>query len=288
MKSDIIGIVGQGFVGSALREGMKAAFEIETLDIDPLKESTCSNISELVDKCSIIFICLPTPMKETGRCDTHIVDTAISDINDASRRLQKRTIVVIKSTVEPGTTDRLNNGYASVTVVFNPEFLTEANSFDDFKNQSRIIIGGPRPASTKVKTLYRKAFPETPIIKTSAKHAEMVKYFINCFLATKVSFANEMYQVCSQLNLDYDKIVEYALYDNRIGKSHLSVPGPDGSFGFGGHCFPKDLNAIMHLAGQYGIESLVLSSVWHKNLEVRPQAERDWEQMIGRAISETK
>ena len=288
MKNDIIGIVGQGFVGSALREGMKTAFKIETFDIDPSKESTCSNISELVDNCRIIFVCLPTPMKKTGRCDTGIVNTAISDINDASRRLQKRTIVVIKSTVEPGTTDSLNNGYASVTVVFNPEFLTEANSFDDFKNQSRIIIGGPRPASTKVKTLYRKAFPETPIIKTSAKHAEMVKYFINCFLATKVSFANEMYQVCSRLNLDYDKIVEYALYDDRIGKSHLSVPGPDGSYGFGGHCFPKDLNAIMHLAEQHDIEPLVLSSVWHKNLEVRPQAERDWEQMIGRAISETK
>ena len=288
MINDTIGIVGQGFVGSALREGMKAAFKIETFDIDPSKESTCSNISELVDNCEIIFVCLPTPMKQTGCCDTSIVETAICDINDASRRLQKRTIVVIKSTVEPGTTDRLNNSYASVTVVFNPEFLTEANSFSDFKNQSRIIIGGLRPASTKIKTLYRKAFPKTPIIKTSAKHAEMVKYFINCFLATKVSFANEMYQVCSRLGIDYDKVIEYALYDDRIGKSHLSAPGPDGSFGFGGHCFPKDLNAIMHLAKQCGIEPTVLSSVWQKNLEVRPQAERDWEQMVGRAISETK
>tara|TARA_Y100000310_G_scaffold281535_1_gene302074 strand:+ start:983 stop:1849 length:867 start_codon:yes stop_codon:yes gene_type:complete len=286
MKSNVIGIVGQGFVGSALREGMKHAFTVETYDIDPAKEPTCSNVSELVDKCNIVFVCLPTPMKRTGRCDTHIVETALCDINDAARRLQKKIIAVIKSTVEPGTTDRLNDSYSSVTVVFNPEFLTEANSFDDFKNQSRIIIGGPRPASTKIKAMYRKAFPKTSIIKTGASVAEMIKYFTNCFLATKVSFANEMKQVCDKIGIDFDKVVEYALYDDRIGNSHLSVPGPDGSLGFGGHCFPKDLNAIMYLAESNGIKPSVLSSVWYKNLEVRPHAERDWENMIGRAISE--
>ena len=287
MKNKTVGIVGQGFVGSAIREGLKHAFIIETIDIDPSKESTCDNISELVDRVDeIIFVCLPTPMKSDGRCDTRIVETAIKDINDAARRVQKRVITVVKSTIEPGTSDRLNNSYSSITVVFNPEFLTEANSYDDFKNQSRIIIGGPRPASTKVKTMYRKAFPKTPIIKTGANVAEMIKYFTNCFLATKVSFANEMKQVCDAVQIDFDKVVEYALYDDRIGSSHLSVPGPDGSTGFGGHCFPKDLNAIMHLAETHGIKPSVLSSVWHKNLEVRPQAERDWETMVGRAISE--
>ena len=281
-----IGIIGQGFVGSAVREGMKNVFQIETLDIDPEKFSTCNNISELVDKVGeIIFVCLPTPMKKTGRCDTSIVETAISDINDANHRLNKNTIAVIKSTVEPGTSEQFNNRYSHVTVVFNPEFLTEANSYDDFKNQNRIIIGGPRPASTKVKTLYRKAFPKTPIIKTSSKHAEMVKYFINCFLATKVSFANEMYQICNRLNLDYDKVVEYALYDDRLGESHFSVPGPDGNVGFGGHCFPKDLNAMRFIAYGCDITPSILTAVWEKNLEVRCQAERDWEKMLGRAIS---
>ena len=281
-----IGIIGQGFVGSAIREGMENFFDIETLDTAPEKYSTCDNVAEIVDKVDeIIFICLPTPMKKNGRCDTGIVESVISDINDANSRLNKRVISVIKSTVEPGTSERLSNRYPYTPIVFNPEFLTEANSFEDFRNQTRIIIGGPRPASTKVKTMYRKAFPKTPIVKTSSAHAEMVKYFINCFLATKVSFANEMYQICCQLNLDYDKVAEYALYDDRIGKSHLSVPGPDGSYGFGGHCFPKDLNALRYIAYGSGIKPTVLSATWEKNLEVRPQAERDWENMIGRAVT---
>ena len=286
MIKKTIGIIGQGFVGSAIREGMNNAFNVETYDIDPGKQSTVENISELVDKVDeIIFVCLPTPMNQSGRCDTRIVETAISDINDANRRLNKSTIAVIKSTVEPGTTDRLNDRYSHITVIFNPEFLTEANSYNDFKNQNRIIIGGPRPASTKVKTMYRKAFPKVPIVKTGANVAETVKYFINCFLATKVSFANEMKQVCDKINVDFDKVVEYALYDDRIGNSHLSVPGPDGSMGFGGHCFPKDLNAIRFVADECGINPTVLTAVWEKNLEVRKSAERDWESMIGRAVS---
>ena len=287
MQNNIIGIIGQGFVGSAVREGMKSSFKIETFDIDPSKGSTCSNVSELVDRTDeIIFVCLPTPMNKAGRCDTRLVDTAISDINDVANRLNKKIIAVIKSTVEPGTTTRLNDRYSHIDVVFNPEFLTEANSFDDFKNQKRIIVGGPRPATTKVKTLYRRAFPKTPIIKTGSEVAETVKYFTNCFLATKVSFANEMKQVCDSINVDFDKVVEYALYDDRIGKSHLSVPGPDGSPGFGGHCFPKDLNAIIHLADASRVSTPVLKGVWDKNLEVRPPAERDWETMIGRAVSQ--
>ena len=286
MADNIIGVVGQGFVGSAIREGMKSFFNVETYDIDPAKHSTCSNISELIDRTDeVIFVCLPTPMNKAGQCDIRLVETVVSDINDAANRLNKKIIAVIKSTVEPGTTTRLNDRYPHIDVVFNPEFLTEANSFDDFKNQKRIIIGGRRPATTRIKTLYRRAFPSTPIIKTGAEVAETVKYFTNCFLATKVSFANEMKQVCDSINVDFDKVVEYALYDERIGKSHLSVPGPDGSAGFGGHCFPKDLSAIIHLAKVNRIHTPVLQGAWDKNLEVRPQAERDWETMLGRAIS---
>lgn len=286
IEKNTIGVIGQGFVGSAVREGMKHVFNVETYDIDLRKNTTCNSVEQLVNKVDdVIFVCLPTPMKKNGRCDTRIVEDAISQINDANKRLSKKVIAVIKSTVEPGTTDRLNEKYSNVSVIFNPEFLTEANSFNDFKNQNRIIVGGPRPASTVVKTLYRKAFPTVPIVKTGADVAETVKYFINCYLATKVSFANEMKQVCDKLNIDFDKVVEYALYDERIGKSHLSVPGPDGSLGFGGHCFPKDLNAIRFVAQDLGIKPTVLTAVWEKNLEVRPQAERDWENMIGRAVS---
>jgi UDPglucose 6-dehydrogenase len=273
-----VGIVGQGFVGQALNEGFKPTFLIETYD--KYKPSTCTSIGQLCEKAKIIFVCVPTPMNKDGSCNVNIVSEVVKEIDKHSTG----HIAVIKSTVPPGTTARLNRECENAQVVFNPEFLTEANFVDDFKNQTRIIIGGPRPGSTAVKNLYRKAFPETPLIKTGANTAEMVKYFINCFLATKVSFSNEIKQICDKIDVDYDKVIEYALYDNRLGKSHFSVPGPDGSVGFGGSCFPKDLNALVQHAIAQDVAPLVLLGAWNKNLEMRP--ERDWEQLVGRAVSQ--
>ena len=111
----------------------------------------------------------------------------------------------------------------------------------------------------------------------------MVKYFINTFLAVKVSFANEMKQICESAGLDYDDVRRLALFDNRIGKSHLMVPGPDGELGFGGTCFPKDINALISFAKENNIDPIVLQAAWDKNLQVRE--EKDWLTMFGRAIS---
>tara|TARA_R110002074_G_scaffold110272_2_gene237307 strand:+ start:9983 stop:10813 length:831 start_codon:yes stop_codon:yes gene_type:complete len=273
-----IGIVGQGFVGTAVYETMRLSYDVQTFDT--VKESTCGSLEELCEQVSEVFLCLPTPMKKTGECDLSIIENVVRNIDNYG----KSKIIIIKSTIPPGTTEKLNKKCKNIQIVFNPEFLTEANYIDDFKNQNRIIIGGPRPASTKVKNLFKKVFQNTPIIKTGSTTAEMVKYFANCFLATKVSFANEMKQFCDQKNIDYDKVVEYALYDNRIGSSHLGVPGPDGQLGFGGSCFPKDINALIQEMKKEDINARLLKAVWDKNLEVRP--ERDWEQLKGRAVSE--
>jgi UDPglucose 6-dehydrogenase len=283
MNSSKIGIVGQGFVGSAIREGLRNFYDVKTYDLDPEKcNSTLKNVCVTSD---IIFICLPTPMRPNGSCDIRILETAIENINQECKNDpgRNRPILVIKSTVQPGTTAEINKT-SMLRVCFSPEFLTEANSFDDFKNQTRIIIGGPRPATGKVKQMFRRAFPQIPIIKTGSNTAEMVKYFTNCFLATKVIFANEMHAICQAKDIDYDKVTEYALYDSRIGSSHLSVPGPDGDFGFGGHCFPKDLNAMIYLARILNIDSLLLDTVDKKNNQLR--SDRDWENMLGRAVSE--
>jgi len=277
-SKNTIGIIGQGFVGTAVREGMEPFYNVETYD--KFKNSTYSSLEELVENVDFLFICLPTPMKKTGECDLSIIKEVIGRIESCG---QER-ILIIKSTIPPGTTEMLNKECKNVKVVFNPEFLTEANYIDDFKNQSRIIIGGPRPYSTKVKTLFKKAFPQTPIIKTHSTIAEMIKYFTNTFLATKVSFANEMKQFCDKVNVDYDKVAEYVLYDDRIGKTHLSVPGPDGKLGFGGSCFPKDINGLIYEMNKHEVASLVLKAAWNKNLEVRP--EKDWEKLKGRAVSE--
>jgi UDPglucose 6-dehydrogenase len=184
--------------------------------------------------------------------------------------------------VPPGTTKKWNKMFEDMDVVFNPEFLTEANSINDFKNQNRIIIGGPKKAASKVRRIFVKAFPKVKIIKTDSTYAEMVKYITNCFLAMKVSFANEMYQICEGLDIDYDKVIEYAMHDERLGYSHWNVPGPDGDFGYGGHCFPKDVQALKSLACSLGCSPRMLEATDSKNNDVRKN--RDWEDQKGRAV----
>ena len=282
-KINSIGVVGLGFVGTAVKNGFEKKVNVETYDKYSEDKSTCISLEELVSKTKILFLCLPTPMSPDGSCDLSIIRETVLKIDELAT---KEHVVVIKSTILPGTTSDLNQICAKIQVVFNPEFLTEANYIEDFKNQTRIVLGGPRPGTTIVKTLYKKVFEETPIIKTGSTTAEFVKYFLNCFLATKVSFANEFKQVCDRLNVDFDKVVEYALYDKRLGNTHFSVPGPDGKLGFGGSCFPKDLNAFINLAERLDIDSMVLSSVWRKNLELRP--EKDWEKLLGRAVNFAK
>ena len=273
MKS--IGIIGQGFVGTAVNEGLAKHYKIETYDI--VKDSTCSSLEELYSKSNIIFLCLPTPMEKDGSCHLGIIEPVLKELNELGK-----TIVVVKSTIPPGTTEKWNKRYTNIDIVFNPEFLTEANSIEDFKNQNRIIVGGPRPATTKVARVFRKAFPKVPIIKTGSTYAEMVKYVTNTFLATKVSFANEMYEICEYLDIDYDKVIEYAMHDDRLGYSHWNVPGPDGDFGYGGHCFPKDVKALINVAQDLLIEPHMLIATNEKNNKVRKN--RDWEKQEGRAV----
>ena len=277
-----IGIVGQGYVGTAVKEVFSKHYETNTFDLNG--DCTCRDMVELIDTSDIIFVCVPTPMKKDGSCDTSIVESVVEDIDDIVNCFTNKDhkIVAIKSTIPPGTTNRLNKKYKNISVIFNPEFLTEANFIEDFKNQSRIIIGGERPSTTKLRQVYSLAFPNAKIVKTGSITAEMVKYFTNTFLATKVSFANEMYQICGRLGIDYDKVVEYSTYDERLGKSHWAVPGPDGKLGFGGSCFPKDINALIHLGLELDMTPEVLMAAWETNLEVRP--EEDWKELKGRAV----
>ena len=156
-----LGIIGQGFVGTAVREGLKDFFNIETYDI--AKESTCDSLETLVKKANTIFLCLPTPMDKNGTCHLGIIEPVLKELNE----LGKKTIVV-KSTIPPGTTEKWNKKYSNIDIVFNPEFLTEANSINDFKNQNRIIIGGPKNAASRVRRIFVKAFPKVKIIKTGS------------------------------------------------------------------------------------------------------------------------
>ena len=275
-----IGIIGQGFVGNAIYQKFKKYYKCFTFDIQVKKCN--SDLEEVLNRCKIIFVCLPTPMNKDGSCNLDILHDTLDKINKASRDIDDR-IVVIKSTIIPGSTDEFSLKYNFIKIVFNPEFLTEANAIDDFENQTRILLGGDLKATTKLKQIYSAVFRKTPkIIKTDAKSAELVKYVTNAFLSTKVSFATEIYQLCESLDLDYDKIIEMATLDPRLGDSHWGVPGPDGDFGFGGHCFPKDLSALIEITKQLDTVNNVLRAVQTTNNTVR--SNRDWEKMKGRAI----
>jgi len=272
-----IGVIGAGIVGNAFYEGMKHAFDVLRYDTRP-EFSDVGSLVELLQVDGPIFVCVPTPMNVDGSASTAIVESVVGNIYGWGERL-----VVIKSTVPPGTTDRLNKMFGpTLSVVFNPEFLTEAKPVEDFKNQDRIIVGGKSEATQIVADIYSVAYPGVMQVQCDATTAEMVKYVGNCFLATKISFANEISQICGKLGVDYDDVINLAMLDKRLGRSHWKVPGPDGHCGFGLTCFPKDINALIAVAIELGVDPKILRAVWEKNLEVRP--ERDWEKMKGRAV----
>lgn len=275
----MIGIIGQGFVGNAVYQKFKKHYKV--LTYDKYKTNHNSTLEDLVYNSYYIFICLPTPMNTDGSCNTDIIEDVLDEVNEITKEREK--VVIIKSTIVPKTTIRLNKKYEFLNVVFNPEFLTERNAVEDYNNQSRIILGGERPYTTELKQIFSKVFPKAHIIKTDSTHAEMIKYLTNTFLSVKVSFANEIYELCDKLGIDYDKVVEYATLDERLGHSHWSVPGPDGDYGFGGHCFPKDLAALIRLSFELHTTNNVLCSTQTTNDEVRNF--KDWELMKGRAVT---
>lgn len=298
MKS--VAVIGQGFVGGTLAQVLaERGCNVRTFDkagkaaAGALGHGSMGDLitaSETDPQFSgIYFVCVPTPMRPDGSADLSIVYDVICQLRTF---VLKESIVVIKSTIPPGSTERWNAESTSgwVHVVFNPEFLTEANALEDMREQARIVLGGPRPWINQVRLFYRSAFPKTPIVKTSSTMAEMVKYFTNVHLAVRVVLSCEMWQVCEALdrqglNIDYDKIVEYAGMDPRLGGSHMNVPGNDGIPGARGHCFPKDLRALIAVAREAGVFPAVMEAAWRKNLEVVPEDGRDWEKMPGRAVS---
>ncbi len=272
-----IGIIGNGFVGSAILHG----FILHTNDIrvyDKNKNLSTHSLYRTVASSDIIFVCLPTPMYESGECDLSIIHSCLEKVQGYDLDV-KGKVFVIKSTVVPGTTEDLKNKFPEFSFVFNPEFLTERKARLDFINTARIVLGGPIDSVEIVEGLYRNRFPHTKIIKTDYRTAEMIKYMCNCFFATKVSFMNEMKQISDALECDWNNAVEGFITDGRIGNSHIDVPGHDGDYGFGGKCFPKDLNALISKSKEVGVKPTVMEAAWEKNKEIRIKC--DWYDIPG-------
>jgi len=277
-----IGIIGKGFVGSAVEYGFTCEknlnAEIKVFDINPKLKT--HSLEDTINKSDYIFLSLPTPANPDGTIHLDIVDNALAEID---KSLNNDCIILLRSTVVPGTSQLFAKKYPKLQLVFNPEFLTEKNANYDFINQSRIILGGNKHLTEKVARLYNWRFDNSiPIIQTNYETAEFIKYVNNCFLATKVSFMNEMKLIANQIDIDWDKTIEGFTLDPRVGNSHVSVPGHDGKYGFGGSCFPKDMQALINFSESLNIDSKILKAAWDTNLKVRP--EKDWETLEGRAV----
>ena len=259
-----IGIIGNGFVGNAVYQGLKTHYAVSIYDKDDAR-TKCTY--EEVDGLGLLFICVPTPTDRDGKFDLTIIENSI-------KNLQPGKILVIKSTVTPDAAQVLVNQFPEQEFVFNPEFLTQRTAVEDFKNPSRIVIGGSSENTTIVKDMYLKIFPAAKYIETDYKTACFIKYFSNCFFAIKVSAMNEFRQIALNSGVNWDTSLEGLLTSGWVNPMHTKVPGPDGEFGFGGKCFPKDLNSFTSYCLDIGIEPVMLKATWDRNLLARKN--KDW------------
>lgn len=276
MKRKTVGIIGNGFVGEAQAFAFSASADVKIYDINPLRST--HSLGEVLDQ-EFVFVCLPTPMRPDGTQDISFIEKFFDSVFT-----NENQIFIIKSTVLPGTTKGLSEKFG-FDIVFSPEFLTERSSKIDMLTQARIILGGEPKLTKRVKELFVERFANKHIIETDSVTAEYVKYMNNCFLATKVSIMNEFKRLGDVIGVDWEKALYGFASDGRIGDSHLQVPGPDGLMGYGGTCFPKDVNALLRFAQEQGIAMNTIEGGWWTNLEVRP--EKDWEKMKGRAVSDS-
>tara|TARA_A100001201_G_scaffold98611_1_gene84962 strand:- start:1110 stop:2015 length:906 start_codon:yes stop_codon:yes gene_type:complete len=279
-----IGVIGKGFVGTAVQYGFSpnVGCDAEVRVYDKVPTKSTHTLEEVVNESEFVFISVPTPADENGKIYLGILDECLNDIEKVSQN--RDTIFLIRSTTIPGTTRKLSESYPNLKLVFNPEFLTERSANFDFINQSRVILGGDTDNVNRVAELYKQRFGQSlSVIKTDFESAEMIKYMTNTFFATKVSFLNEMKLLTDKVGGEWEDVVEGFVRDSRVGHSHLQVPGPDGKFGFGGSCFPKDIQAIINFADELDLDMSVLKGAWKTNLKVRP--ERDWEKLEGRAVT---
>ena len=272
-----IGIVGNGFVGNSIAFGFSPTHEIKIHDKDPLRNL---NTLDEVLECDFIFVAVPTPMCEDGSISLSVVEAALQEIADNNKN--RNNIVILKSTMIPGSTNNFIKQFPELNIVFNPEFLTERTAKLDFLTQARIILGGSKELTRRVAELFKERFMHTYIIETDTITAELIKYMNNVFFASKVSIMNEMKLMSDAVGADWDAALKGFAADQRIGDSHLNVPGPDGKLGFGGSCFPKDINAFTSMASELGVDVPTIKGAWETNLNVRP--EKDWEKLEGRAV----
>ncbi len=257
-----LGIIGHGFVGKATDYGFNK--NIKKFIVDPIYDYSIDDLA--AENPEVVFICVPTPMKDDGNQDATIIENVVKQTTE----LLPDTLIIIKSTVLPSVLKKLC--CYSKNLVYNPEFLREKHAKEDFINSSMVIFGGEKNLCKKASKIYKNnsRCKSQEHIFLDMESASFVKYSINTFLATKVIFFNELYRVFANLksNDDWEKIIETIALDERIGNSHMNVPGHDGRYGFGGACFPKDSAAFSSYSGNNDELSLLKTAI-KKNNKIR-------------------
>lgn len=258
-----IGIIGNGFVGNAIYQNFKDKVLCKVYDVRIQK--SFNDFEDTLDS-DIVFVCLPTPMKDDSKCDMSYVTEFFKKVEQNTKAL-----FVIKSTVPIGTTKGLCEARPDLKIIHNPEFLTAVNAVEDFKNADRHVIGGNQEWCMVLREFYKEHFPSTPIQVVTSNESETIKYFANSFLAAKISFFNNLYEICQKFDMNFDSVKQGVCTDDRIGFAHTKVPGPDGLMGFGGYCFPKDINALINTLKENNIDSSLFEAAWEYNKKVRQE-----------------
>lgn len=264
-----IAIIGYGFVGKAVAFGFPQSNIVKHSIIDPAVFG--NHVSDLKGKhIDASFVCVPTPMDTDGSVNSSILEEIVQYLLDNVSGL-----IVIKSTVIPSVLSKFDDD----RVVYNPEFLTERNAEQDFVNPEMHIFGGEKSNTSKLHELYQNysICNPCPSFHMTREEASFVKYGINCFLASKVSWFNQYFDTITSFsnNVDYDTIIRAMTADPRIGSSHMKVPGFDGKRGFGLGCFPKDTMAMLSFAKDNGQDLSILKEVILTNIKYRSQYELD-------------
>lgn len=277
MTQPSIGIIGYGVVGKATARVWMEHADVKVFDIDDNKKT--HEFAE-VAQCDFVFICVPTPANRDGSCNTDYVGETVERIAGFYKSLLEEVpnVIAIRSTVPIGTTQRLESFY-SVPLFHYPEFLTARCSLVDAQTPSRNIVGTTSTTRNSMcETWFRKLlmqrFPGTPVMFAESHETEAAKLVANAFFATKVSFFNEMKNTLEAIGPDHitwENVRNLVLSDGRIAHSHTQVPGPDGKFGFGGSCLPKDLSNLLHQAQQVGTTPVILHAVQTRNILDRGQ-----------------
>jgi nucleotide sugar dehydrogenase len=266
-----VGIVGLGFVGGAMyksfqNKGMGLGKYLFGYD----KYNSKGNMSfDDCSSCDILFLALPTVYhKEQGQYDKG----PIYEICDKLQKDNYKGVVVIKSTIEPGTTDALNGKY-DLQFIHNPEFLTARTAYEDFHNQKHVVLGKAKKCGSLtlfgVKNFYETLYIDVDVSLCSCLESESMKSFVNCFYAAKVQFFTELFVLCDGNGCDFNKVKNMMLKNGWINNMHTNIPGPDGQISYGGMCFPKDTNALNEYMKRLKSPNKVLNAVIEERNEMR-------------------